>query len=84
MRDALLDEVAQHVGSAAPGPRRGWGEALEEREASRGAAEAAAVGELLADLLEGDRVVRALHDEFELDEEPQRVDSELTPTADQD
>ncbi|ROO36721.1 aspartate kinase [Salinisphaera orenii] len=28
--------------------------------------------------------VRALHDEFELDEEPQRVDSELTPTADQD
>ena len=27
--------------------------------------------------------VRALHDEFELDEEPQRVDSELTPTADQ-
>ncbi|ROO27695.1 aspartokinase [Salinisphaera orenii MK-B5] len=28
--------------------------------------------------------VRALHDEFELDEEPQRVDSGLTPTADQD
>ncbi|MES1956474.1 aspartate kinase [Salinisphaera hydrothermalis] len=27
--------------------------------------------------------VRALHDEFELDEEPKRVESELTPAADQ-
>ncbi|GAB3681697.1 aspartate kinase [Salinisphaera aquimarina] len=28
--------------------------------------------------------VRALHDEFELDEEPKKVESELTPTAEQD
>jgi len=28
--------------------------------------------------------VRALHDEFDLDQEPQKVESELTPTAEQD
>ena len=28
--------------------------------------------------------VRALHDEFELDAEPEKVESELTPTAEQD
>lgn len=28
--------------------------------------------------------VRALHDEFDLDEEPKKVESELTPTAEQD
>ena len=27
--------------------------------------------------------VRALHDEFELDEEPKKVESELTPSAEQ-